>query len=116
MARVLTLDLNGETVAYPNDVLSEEHVINDTVGGRTGRYVWTEGTAYPLDSSTVAGGRDVGTAPAFSRLVDGNILEFTFDGRNEFQNNKQTGSNWNVFGHAIDGELKGKLSNPACFH
>ena len=78
MARVLTLDLNGETVAYPNDVLSEEHVINDTVGGEPDVIFWTEGTASPLDSSTVAGGRDVGTATAYSRLVDGNILRIHF--------------------------------------
>jgi hypothetical protein len=54
----------------------------------------------------VAGGRDVGTAVAYSRLLDGNVLEFTFDGENI--HDKQTGSTWNVLGQAIEGELKGK--------
>ena len=110
MARVLTLELNGEAVAYPYDVLSEEHVINDTVGDEPAVIFWAECTASALDSSSVSGGRDVGAATAYSRLLDDNILEFTFDGGNI--HDKQTGSNWNVLGQAIDGELEGKHLTP----
>ena len=33
MARVVTVDLNGEAVGYPYDVLQEVHVVNEGVGG-----------------------------------------------------------------------------------
>lgn len=50
-ARVLTVDLNGEAVAYPYDLLSELNVINDTVGENDVVVFWTEGTASALDTS-----------------------------------------------------------------
>jgi hypothetical protein len=110
MMRVLTLDLNGEMVAYPYDILSVEHAINDAVGGEPAAVFWTEGTASALDSSSVAGGRDVGTAAAYSRQLDGTVLDFSYDG--EHIRDAQTGSAWNVFGQAIAGELKGKQLIP----
>ena len=49
----MTVDLNGEAVAYPYDVLSELNVINDTVGGEDVVILWTEGTASALDASNI---------------------------------------------------------------
>jgi len=106
MARVLTIEQNGETVAYPYDVLSKEHVINDSIGGEPLIIFWVEGTASALDSGTVAGGRDVGAATAYYRLLEDNIFEFTVSD-NQIRD-KQTDSTWNVLGQAIDGELKGE--------
>jgi hypothetical protein len=105
MERVLTLELNGEAVAYPYQVLSEVSVVNDTVGGEPVVIVWVEGTASALDAGSVSGGRDVGTAAAFSRLLEGDVLEFTHDG-NTIVDTK-TGSTWNVLGHAVSGQLAG---------
>ena len=110
MARVLTLDLNGETVAYPNQVLSEEHVVDDIVGDVPVTVFWTQGTASALDSSTVAGGRDVGAAAAFSRQLNDVVLDFTYAG--EQIRDEQTGSVWNVFGQAIEGDLIGEQLTP----
>lgn len=110
MARVLTVDLNGEAVAYPYDALSEVSVINDTVGGEEIVVFWTEGAASALDASSIPEGRDVGSAVAYSRLLDGQPLDF------EFKDGKildtQTGSEWNIFGFAIAGELSGKQLSP----
>ncbi|MFZ5820170.1 MAG: DUF3179 domain-containing (seleno)protein [Chloroflexota bacterium] len=106
MARVLTLDLDSIAVAYPYEILSEKHVINDTVGSQPVVILWMDGTASGLDARTVAGGRDVGAAIAFSRLLDGVVLDFAYDGKT--YTDTQTGSVWNVFGQAIDGELAGK--------
>lgn len=110
MARVLTVDLNGEAVAYPYDVLSELNVINDVVGGNDVVIFWVEGTASALDTSNIPEGRDVGAAAAYSRLLDGQVLNF------EVQNGKifdtQTGSEWNIFGQAIAGDLSGKQLAP----
>jgi len=110
MARVLTIDLNGEAVAYPYDLLSELNVINDVVGGNDVAVFWTEGTASALDTSHIPAGRDVGAAVAYARVLGGTALDFEFkDGKIL---DKQTGSEWNIFGLAIAGELKGRQLMP----
>ncbi len=110
MARVLTVDLNSEAVAYPYDVLSEAKAINDTVGSEDVVIFWTEGTASALDAGNIPEGREVGAAVAYSRVLDGTTLDF------EFKDGKiidtQTGSEWNIFGLAIAGELEGKQLTP----
>ncbi len=110
VARVLTVDLNGEAVAYPYDVLKDKYVINDTVGGENIVVVWKEGTASALDQTTVAGGRDVGAANAYSRELDGQTLTFEFDGAHILD--QETKSEWDVLGHAIKGQLAGKSLTP----
>ena len=67
VARVLTVDLNQEAVAYPYDVLQKVRVVNDNVGGQPVVVFWEAGTASALDASSVAGGKDVGTANAYER-------------------------------------------------
>ncbi len=110
MARVLTVDLNGDAVAYPYDVLQEIHVVNDEVGGAPIAVFWSPGTASALDSDTVALGRDVGTANSFTRVLDGETLTFQFDGEKIVD--EQTGSVWNIVGRAIEGPLAGAELEP----
>jgi hypothetical protein len=110
MARVLTIDLDGEAVAYSYDVLSEFHVVNDEIAGQPVVVFWVAGTASALDSSNLASGRDVGAANSFSRLLDGQTLTFVFDG--ERIEDQETGSVWNVLGEAVEGELSGAQLEP----
>jgi hypothetical protein len=110
MARVLTVDLNGEAVAYPYDVLQEVGVVNDSVGGTPLVVLWAPGTASALDAATVALGRDVGTANAFSREINGQTLTFSFDGKRVAD--EETGSEWNVLGQAVSGPLAGSQLAP----
>ena len=110
VARVLTLDLNGEAVAYPYDVLQQVNVVNDSVGETDVAVLWAAGTASALDRGTVAGGRDVGAANAYAREIDGQTLTFTFDGSRIVD--AETGSEWNVLGTAIGGPLAGKSLTP----
>jgi len=58
MARVFTIDLGGEAVAYPYDLLAKVYVVNDIVGGTSVVVLWVPGTVSPLDTGTVASGRD----------------------------------------------------------
>jgi len=110
MARVLIVVLGGEAVAYPFDALKKVHVVNDTVG-KTGIVVlWTAGTSSPLDTDTVAGGRDVGAATVYLRALDGQPLTFTFDGTHIVD--KETGSMWDILGQATSGQLAGKALTP----
>ncbi len=110
VARVLTIDLDGEAVAYPYDVLQQVKVVNDTVGGMNIVVFWAAGTASALDADTVAGGRDVGAADAFSRELDGQTLTFVSNGSQIIDN--ETGSEWDVLGRAVNGSLAGKQLTP----
>jgi hypothetical protein len=110
MARVLTVDLEMESVAYPFSILEEVHVVNDTVAGQDVVVFWEAGTSSALDASQVAAGKDVGAANAFSRLVDGQVLSFLFDGERVID--EQTGSEWDVNGQSIGGSLLGIQLEP----
>jgi thiol-disulfide isomerase/thioredoxin len=110
MARVVTVDLNGEAVGYPYDVLQEVHVVNDTVGGVPIVVLWAPGTASALDAGSVAGGEDVGAATTFSRELDGQTLTFVFDGDRIVD--EQTGTEWDVLGQAVSGPLAGSQLTP----
>ncbi len=110
VARVLTIELNGDAVAYPYDVLQSTRVVNDAVGDTDVVVLWAAGTASALDSSIVADGRDVGAANAYARNLDGRRLTFAFDGARIVDD--ETGSEWNVLGQAIGGPLAGKVLAP----
>jgi len=110
VARVLTIDLNGEAVAYPYDVLEEVHVVNDKVGDEDVVVFWQAEVASALDTSELASGRDVGTAAAFSRIVNGETLTFNY--ADTLIKDEETNSTWNIFGQAVDGELKGTQLSP----
>ena len=105
VARILALEINDEVVAYTYDLLKEIHVANDTVGGQEIAVLWEAGTSSALDSGSIALGRDIGTANAYSRELDGRTLTFAFE--NDRIVDMETGSEWNSLGQAISGELAG---------
>jgi hypothetical protein len=109
-ARVLTVDLGGEAVAYPYDTLQDRQVINDRVADQPIVVFWAGGTASALDTGEIASGDDVGAAAAYSRILDGQEYNFQFeDGRFVDQ---ETGSEWNVLGQAVAGKLAGLQLSP----
>jgi len=110
MARVVTVDLGGEAIAYPYDVLQTVRVVNDTVGGKPVVVFWSGGTASALDNSAVAGGRDVGSAAVFSPALGGRRLTFRTAG--ERITDTETGSEWDILGRAVKGELAGRQLAP----
>ncbi len=110
MARVLTVDLNGEAVAYPYDVLAGVNVVNDTIGGEEIVVLWQAGTASALDSASIAEGQDVGAASAYSRRVGERVLTFVYDDGRFVD--EETGSEWDVLGRAVAGPLAGEALTP----
>ncbi len=110
MARVLIVVIHGAAVAYPFDALRKVHAVNDTVGKTDVVVLWVPGTASPLDTGTIAGGRDVGSATVYERTLDGQRLTFTFDGTQIVD--QQTGSVWDILGRATSGKLAGKALTP----
>ncbi len=110
MARVITVDTEEEPVAYPYDVLRESPAVNDVVNGEPIAVLWHKGTASALDEGSVDAGRDVGSAGVFSRRLDGRTLTFRSEGGTILD--EETGSEWNVLGEAVAGELKGERLEP----
>jgi hypothetical protein len=110
MARVITVDTEEEAVAYPYDVLRESPAINDVVDGEPIAVLWQKGTASALDEDSIDAGRDVGSAGVFSRKLDGRTLSFRSEGGTILD--EETGSEWNVLGEAVAGELEGQRLEP----
>jgi len=101
--RVVALEVEGLDVAYPFSKLSELGVINDVVAGQPLVIFWKEGTQTIFGNSGV----DTGSSSAFLSTVDGVVLNFV-EVEDGFQD-EETGSIWNIFGEAIEGELKGTI-------
>jgi hypothetical protein len=110
MARVVTVELNDEAVAYPYDLLEDVRVVNDEVGGIPIVVLWAPGTASALDAGSVAGGADVGAATTYSRELNGETLTFVVEGERIVD--QQTGSEWDVLGQGVSGSLAGRGLEP----
>lgn len=108
--RVLTVELGGETVAFPFSALSEHVVLEAEVGGEPVVAFWQPGALSPLDGEFIVGGRNVGAAGAFSPLLDGERLRFA--ARGEEIVDTGTGSVWSVLGRAVSGPLEGEALEP----
>jgi len=110
MARVLTVVLDGKAKAYPYDLLKNHKVINDIVGTAPVAIFWAPGTASALDTDAVATGRDIGSAAAFSSVLNGDMLTFRYDGAAFIDD--RTGSEWDHLGRATKGKLAGSQLTP----
>jgi len=95
---VFALDYKGEARAYPQRIMNWHEIVNDEIAG---------------DPITISFCPLCGSALAFDRKVDGQILEFGVSGK--LHNNdlimydRQTESLWQqITGEAIVGELFGK--------
>ncbi len=106
MARVITVDDEEEPVAYPYETLMETPAVNDEIGDEPVVVFWQEGTASALDESSIDAGRDVGSAGIYSRELDEETLTFRADGEGRILD-EETGSEWNVLGEAVAGEMEG---------
>ncbi len=108
--RVAGVELNGDAVAYPFELLGENRVIHDTVGGDEIVVFFQFGTASALDDSEIHRGRDVGAAGVFVPQAGGNALTFARDGDEIVDT--ETGSKWTILGRAISGPLAGEQLTP----
>jgi hypothetical protein len=109
-ARVLAIEQGNEAVAYPYQLLQEVRAVNDTLAGEPIVVLWQAGTASALDAGTIAEGRMVGAAAAYSRRVNAQTLTFLRDGDQLID--QETGSTWDIFGKAITGSLAGTQLAP----
>jgi uncharacterized protein DUF3179 len=95
--KVVGLENGGQYYkAYKLQQIENTKVINDQINGKSVALF----SLYPA------------MARAYNRIVDGKVLEFQYNANNNNNNNtiidKQTGSEWNFEGIAVNGSLKGK--------
>jgi len=105
-ARVANVFLRGEAVAYPYASLEHLRVINDSIAGEPVTVFWQEGTANSYGKFFLQEGKEVGGTAVFSRHLDGQILDFEWNGVAFVDT--QTQSTWNLAGQAMTGSLAGK--------
>ena len=116
MERVLDVSIGDTHKLYPFSVFKTEAVINDEVDGMPVVVFSRQGTLSALDGSVIADSREVPSATAFDRRLDGKTLSFELrDGRIV---DRQSGTRWNMFGTGMDGPLSGQqlASAPGSVH
>lgn len=89
---VLGIETGGARRAYPLDVLKQEGVINDELGGEPVMLVYT------AEDDTVT---------MFSRRLDARTLSFDRPAASGNLVDAETGSQWNQYGESLSGELSG---------
>ncbi len=110
MERVLSVAAGGKQRIYPFSVLEKTAVVNAELGGVPYVVFVKGGTASPLDTERIAEGRAIPAATAFDRRLDGRVLEFRARAGKALD--AATGSEWNLFGEAVAGPLRGKQLAP----
>ncbi len=108
--RVVSVRIGAEAVAYPYSVLKKRRAVTDSVGGADIVVLYQPGTASALDSVTIADSADVGSTGVFRNAVEGRPLTFAASGTG-FRD-AETGTQWNVLGLAVSGQLSGKRLEP----
>jgi hypothetical protein len=89
---VIGLENNGTYRAYKLDQIETNKAISDEIKGKS----FTLFSLYPF------------MVRVYDNVIDGKLLTFAYDIKSGKIFDKQTGSEWNFDGDAIDGELKGK--------
>jgi len=106
MTRVVGIERGGEAVAVPLVELQEQRVITVEAGGDALVVWWQPGTTSALDDASIVDGDDIGATGVFVPVVDGERL--TFSASDGGFVDDETGSTWNLLGHAITGPLEGE--------
>jgi hypothetical protein len=104
MERVLGVMQDGKVRVYPLSVFSASPVINDEIGREPIVVFSREGVLSVLDAELIRESREIATAAAYSRRISDRIL--SFERRDNRIVDRETGSEWDLFGRAIAGPLK----------
>jgi Protein of unknown function (DUF3179) len=108
--RVLAVFAKRETVVVPFSRLSRQPALEFEAGDVPVVALYKRGVVSALDAPSIEDSRDVGTAAAFDRRVDGRTL--SFEPRGDGFVDRETGSRWDIAGRAVEGELAGARLAP----
>ena len=101
---------SGAAIAYAWSALEVERVVHDSFDGIDLVVFWTPGALSILDSGILRDAREVGTTAVFETTLGGQALSFALnpaDADGQTFVDAQTGSVWDIFGRAVEGELAG---------
>jgi hypothetical protein len=104
--RVVGIKVGTMARAYPWPVLAERRVVHDRLGDQALVIFYRPGALSALDDEEIRRSRAVGATSVFSRVVEGRTL--TFEAMAEGFKDRETGSTWNLLGHAVSGLLTGR--------
>ena len=110
MERVLHVPAGGAERIYPFGAFADEPVINDEVGGEPVVVMSRGGVLSVLDRGRIAESRRIPSAAAYSRRLEGRVLEFELRGGRIADS--ATGSTWTILGEAVEGPLAGRRLTP----
>jgi hypothetical protein len=114
-ARVVTLGEQDSTspISIPYSELRQAGVANVDFEGQPVVAMWAPGALSALDQGYIDDSEDVGATGVFSADVDGQTLTFSRAGDEDAPiTDAETGSTWNITGHAIEGPLAGTALTP----
>ncbi len=111
MERVLDVSIGATHKLYPFSAFKTQAIINDQVEDMPVVVFSRQGTLSALDGSVIADSREVLSATAYDRRLDGNTLHFELHDGHILDT--QSGTRWNLFGTGIDGPLAGRQLAPA---
>ncbi|GMQ95964.1 MAG: DUF3179 domain-containing protein [Gammaproteobacteria bacterium] len=111
MERALNVSIGNTHKLYPFSVFEKVPVINDQVEDMPVVVFSRRGTLSALDDSVIADSRQVPSATAYDRRLDGKVMSFEM--RDGYVVDRQSGTRWNLFGTGIDGPLSGRQLEPA---
>lgn len=106
-ARIVGISDDFGSVAVRMDDLAAAGTMAITEGGRNLVAFFQPGLNSALDTRDISEGRDVGQSGVFEAKVGADELTFSANDDNATFSDVETGSTWNIFGTAIDGELEG---------
>jgi hypothetical protein len=112
--RVLGYFSGDTAVAYPLPLIAGKGVIEDVLDGQNVVVFYEPGQVSALDQGIIEDSKEVGSAGMFIPAVDGQTLTFSYN--DGVITDNETGSEWDVFGRAISGELAGAQLEPVLSH
>ena len=108
--RVAAVNIGNVDAAFPFTTLTEERVVNYTVGGQDLVVFFKPGTRSALDQLLIGDSREVGATGVFLPELNGQKLTFRAEGDKFIDN--ETGSTWSLLGQAIEGPSAGQQLTP----
>jgi hypothetical protein len=106
MERVLGVAQAGVVRLYPLEVLKTTPIVNDEIGREPIVVFSRAGLLSALDAERISESREIQAAAAYQRTLEGRVLLFARRDHHIVDN--ETGSEWDLFGRAIAGPLKGE--------